>query len=158
MFFKFQSCVWFFKIGSCFFISIFPLSCKISFDRKFVRIFVRQKILFVFLLRWRCVMICFSLVDKPKYKGPPPAPNRFGIPPGYRWDGVDRSNSFEKTRFNRASDRSAVSEQAYKWSTEDMWLSATVFVFDVQQYTAKRLSWNGTWVETVASRMGKTRI
>ncbi|OQV23237.1 putative BUD13-like protein [Hypsibius exemplaris] len=61
-----------------------------------------------------------SAPDRPRYKGPPPAPNRFAIPPGYRWDGVDRSNNFEKNRYNRISNRSAVTEEAYKWSTEDM--------------------------------------
>lgn len=57
--------------------------------------------------------------SKPKYEGSF-LPNRFGIPPGHRWDGVDRSNGYEKQWFERQNSRRAIEEEAYKWSTSDM--------------------------------------
>ena len=56
---------------------------------------------------------------RPMYKKKFPA-NRFGLRPGYRWDGVDRSNGFEKALFARESNKKAISDEAYKWSVEDM--------------------------------------
>ncbi|RWS10059.1 BUD13-like protein [Dinothrombium tinctorium] len=62
-----------------------------------------------------------KIMEKPKYNGPAPPPlNRFGIGPGYRWDGVDRSNGFEREYFARIAEKSAIHEEAYRWSTEDM--------------------------------------
>lgn len=58
--------------------------------------------------------------SKPKYNGPPPAPNRFNIWPGYRYDGVDRSNGFEKKRFTAINKAKSLTTDAYKWSVEDM--------------------------------------
>ncbi|XP_011300685.1 BUD13 homolog isoform X3 [Fopius arisanus] len=57
--------------------------------------------------------------DAPTYEGSF-MPNRFGIKPGHRWDGVDRSNGYEKKWFDARNARTAVQEEAYKWSTADM--------------------------------------
>lgn len=58
---------------------------------------------------------------RPRYKGPPePPPNRYGIWPGYRWDGVDRSNGFEKKLVDDITRRKVERDLAYRWGTEDM--------------------------------------
>lgn len=56
---------------------------------------------------------------RPEYQGEF-MPNRYGIRPGYRWDGVDRSTGYEKKWFDEQNAKKAREEEAFKWSTADM--------------------------------------
>lgn len=57
---------------------------------------------------------------KPKYAGPPAPPNRFGIQPGYRWDGVVRGTGWEEKILLRENADTAASEEMYKYAVADM--------------------------------------
>ncbi|RYR75029.1 hypothetical protein Ahy_A02g009742 isoform B [Arachis hypogaea] len=48
------------------------------------------------------------------------APYRYGIRPGRHWDGVDRSNGFQKKMFKTTNERQAPDREAYLWSVSHM--------------------------------------
>ncbi|KAH8889640.1 hypothetical protein GQ53DRAFT_187171 [Thozetella sp. PMI_491] len=54
---------------------------------------------------------------RPVYKGAAP-PNRYGIKPGYRWDGVDRGNGFEAERFKAINRRERNKALDYSWQQD----------------------------------------
>ncbi|KAI5296517.1 Pre-mRNA-splicing factor cwc26 [Ascosphaera acerosa] len=52
------------------------------------------------------------------YTGPFP-PNRYGIRPGHRWDGVDRGNGYEKQWFAARNKKSMQETLEYTWQMDE---------------------------------------
>ncbi|KAF9881609.1 hypothetical protein CkaCkLH20_00755 [Colletotrichum karsti] len=55
---------------------------------------------------------------RPIYSGAA-EPNRYGIRPGYRWDGVDRSNGFEGERFRALNRKERNKGLTYEWQMDE---------------------------------------
>ncbi|KAK4181849.1 putative Pre-mRNA-splicing factor cwc-26 [Triangularia setosa] len=55
---------------------------------------------------------------RPAYNGPA-EPNRYGIRPGYRWDGVDRGNGWERERFRILNRKEMNKGLEYAWQMDE---------------------------------------
>lgn len=59
-----------------------------------------------------------SLTGRPLYQGAF-QPNRYGIRPGHRWDGVDRGNGFEKEWFAARNKKGRIEALDYQWQMDE---------------------------------------
>ncbi|ANB12140.1 Bud13p [Sugiyamaella lignohabitans] len=59
-----------------------------------------------------------SATGLPNYRGPY-NPNRFNIPPGVKWDGVDRSNGFEALYLKKQNERREKKALSYSMAIDD---------------------------------------
>ncbi|KAF2473085.1 uncharacterized protein BDR25DRAFT_282324 [Lindgomyces ingoldianus] len=59
-----------------------------------------------------------SITGKPLYKGAF-TPNRYGIRPGHRWDGVDRGNGFEGEWFKARNRKANRETMEYAWQMDE---------------------------------------
>jgi pre-mRNA-splicing factor CWC26 len=59
-----------------------------------------------------------SSTGRPLYRGSF-QPNRYGIMPGHRWDGVDRSNGFEQKWFDARSQKYNREQLEYAWEIDE---------------------------------------
>lgn len=59
-----------------------------------------------------------SITGKPLYQGAF-QPNRYGIRPGHRWDGVDRGNGFESEWFKSRNRKANIERMEYAWQMDD---------------------------------------